>query len=256
MKIHWVSELRRKYAGKIIWVSGSDPTLDEFPNGFEIGKTMLVLNSAYFKFPKATYTYSDEYFAVTRLLDACPEYGKRPHIFAWPLGWSQGNDNAKTEALFPKIPDVHWVRLRPYPPRGKRDDILGRVGWDGMKMVVRRAKGGNSSAFGGYGTCLHACLLVAIMMGGNPINVIGCNHRTFGVRVHFGDDGKREARGNYIPAWCPPKEIWKVGGDVRASLEDQWRYVRRGTDALVEGAAEVGVSINRISNYGEAKSLR
>jgi len=109
--------------------------------------------------------------------------------------------------------------------------------------------------FGGYGTCLHACLMVAIMMGGNPINVIGCSHKTFSGRVHFGADGKKEMEKNYMPDWCPPKDIWKTGGSRRASIEDQWRYVRRGTDAVIEGAAEIGVVVRKVKDYEVAKSL-
>ena len=255
MKMRLVTELRGKYAGQPIWISGSDPTLDGFPNGFERGKTMIVLNTAYFKFSEATYTYSEEHSVVIRLLSECPKYGRRPHIFPWPLRWSGGDDTAKTKVLLPRLPNVHWGRLKPYPPRGNRNDILGKVGWDGMKMAVRQAKAGDPSRFGSYGTCFHTCVLVAILMGGNPINVIGCGHKVFGKRLHFGKDGKREASGNYVTEWGPPKKVWKVGGGIQAHMENQWKYIRRGTAALIEGAAEVGITINRVADYERAESL-
>lgn len=255
MKLRWVTELRKKYEGKPIWISGSDPTLDGFPDGFERGKTLIALNTSYFKFPEATYTYSNEYFIVKRLLNECPEYGEKPHIFAWPLGWSGGNDRAKTEALLSRLPNVHWVYLKTYPPRGRRSDIHSKVGQNGMRAMARIAKMGKTTRFGGYGTCLHPCLMVAIMMGGNPINVIGCSHKVFGNRVHFGEDGKREAKGNYVPAWCPPKEIWKTDGGVPAHREEQMKFIRLGTTALVKGAAEMGITVNRINDYRAAKAF-
>ena len=254
--MRWVSELRGKYEGEPIWISGADPTLDGFPVGFEIGKTMIALNSAHFKFPKATYTYSNEYFTVARLLNESSNYGPKPHIFAWPLGWSEGNDRDKTKVLLPRLPDVHWVPLKPYPPRSRRNDIYSEIGWNGLKAMVREAKMGDSIRFGGYGTCLHPCIMVAVMMGGNPINVIGCNHRTFGYRAHYGADGKKEiaAKGNYYPDWCVPKKIWKTGS-IKSIYKKQWPVMQRGTDALIEGATEIGVTINMVSGYEAAEAL-
>jgi len=88
-----------------------------------------------------------------------------------------------------------------YPPNGKPEDIFSSIGKNAMTNLVFDARRGESNQYGSHGTCLHNAMYLAIMLGGNPINVIGCNFETIKGKQHFGEMNQvdKEMRGGTPP---------------------------------------------------------
>ena len=56
--MRFVTELHRRHEDTPIWIAGSDPTLDQYPDDFWEGKVGITLHLAHIKFPYATYRYA------------------------------------------------------------------------------------------------------------------------------------------------------------------------------------------------------
>ncbi|HRR03510.1 MAG TPA: hypothetical protein P5286_11480, partial [Treponemataceae bacterium] len=54
--------------GQDVWIVGSDPTLDGYPDDFLKDKTAMTLHLAHLKFPSATIRYTSEYDRSEKLL--------------------------------------------------------------------------------------------------------------------------------------------------------------------------------------------
>ena len=127
------------------------------------------LHLAHLKFPRATYRYFNEYDRVEFLLREDPGFARQENVFGWPF---YGRSKQECRTLVQNMPHVYYLRWAIYPPRRIRE----YVGWGYTRRKVRQARHATSVAYGGHGTCLHGAIYVAVMMGGNPINIIGCGH--------------------------------------------------------------------------------
>jgi hypothetical protein len=167
--VRFITDLHRRHEDSPIWIAGSDPSLAAYPDDFFDGKTGITLHLAHIKFPGATYRYANEYDRVEFLLEKDPGFASQQCVFGWPF---YGRSKEETIRLTQAMRCVYHLRWVIYPPRGIRE----YVGWGYTHRKVRQAKRGVSVTYGGHGTCLHGAIYVAVMMGGNPINLIGCGH--------------------------------------------------------------------------------
>jgi len=225
--------LRNKYKNQPIWVVGADPTIIKFPKDFLENKLSIVLGSAYIVFPDGTYNYNDEYKTVDEFWpERFSDYLTKSHIWAFPF-YGMGEGRSK-EFIEERKPSKLWsLRYRPYPPHGHRPDILTGVGYNAMVELVYKANEGHSGPYGGFATCLHSALYSAILMGCNPIYIIGCGHRLI--------DGRQY-----------PIEISKYPFPVREipKFESHWiPYAERGTRAIMEGCRRENITVLRFIDY-------
>ena len=181
--MRFITDLHRRHEKTPVWIAGSDPSLVEYPDDFFDDKTGITLHLAHIKFPRATYRYANEYDRVEFLMQKDPGFANQEHIFAWPF---YGRSREESRRLVESMPHVYHLRWVIYPPRGIRE----YVGWGYTRRKVRQAGRGVSATYGGHGTCLHGALYAAVMMGGNPINLIGCGHgRVKADEEHFSSVG-------------------------------------------------------------------
>jgi hypothetical protein len=233
--MRYITDLHNKYKDREIWVVGSDPTLEDYPDNFMDGKLCMTLHMAALKFPKAQYKFFNEYDRLRFLSEKDPKILKKKLVCTYPFF---NRSKEETVALAGEGENTLYLLDAPYPPNGVPQDIFNEVGFNCMRDRVKEAKKGTRLEYGANGTCLHNGLYVAVMMGCNPINIIGCNHGAIGGKEHFGE----------------VNDIDKGMRPQTASFSDPTRGPRmaKGTEAIIEGARLVGVTMNWFKTYEEA----
>ena len=214
-----------------IWIAGSGPSLDTYPDDFFDDKIGMTLHMAFLKFPNTTYMYANEPDRVEYLKNNHDNYRNVKHIYGYPF---YGISKRESREIDHDIPNVFFFRLHPYPPYG----IRGIVDWDFTRKKVRQAIAGTAHVFGGHGTCLHGALYCAIMLGGNPINLIGAGHGMYSGGEHFGGilDIDKEMRPT-APSFSDPNN--------NVPMIEQ-------TMAIIEACRREGIKVNWIKEYSES----
>ena len=220
-----ITDLHLKHENKEIFIVGSDPTLENYPDDFLDDKLSITLHLAYMKFPNATYHYFNERDRFIYLQEKFPEIFDKVNIFGYPF--YNRSKEASDEVIGNARDKAYYLDLKPYPST------------EVMKSKVIEAKKGKSNLYGGNGTCLHPCMYVAIMMGCNPINIIGCGFQTIGKQEHFGEANK-------IDNEMRPKQL-------PFSAQSRTSRMTCGLEAIIDGCNDNGIIVNRLKDYNEAK---
>ena len=197
---------------------GSGPSLDGYSDNFLDKKISFALHLAYLKFPNTTYRYANEQDRIVWFKKHRPEYLDKVNIFAFPF-------YQKSERQMNQLIDLekpYFLILRPFPPENIKI----------ISQMVKDARNGKRIDFGGHASCLHACMYVAIMMGANPINIIGCNHESKNELEHFklGNDNN-QYRNKSTP--------YAIKGKIMI----------RGTELLIKACANNNITVNWFKNY-------
>jgi len=215
-----VIELHNKHKNQPIWIVGSDPTISDYPDDFLDNKIGITLHLAHMKFPDATYRYANELDRVLFLKKWDKDYLSKKNLFAWPF-YNKSEEKSKEATKGADL--AYYLLLKPYPSIKL------------MKSRVTEAINAKSNLYGGDGTCLHACMYVAIMMGCNPINIIGCGFQTIKGREHFD-------KANKIDQKMRPKQL-PFSAPLRRN-----RMIR-GFNAIIEECAKHNITVNRHLKY-------
>jgi len=216
-----ITKLHNKHKGQEIWIVGSDPTLENYPDDFLDGKLSITLHLAYIKFPNATFHYFNEKDRFVFLKEKYPEILNKVNIFGYPF-YNRSKEESD-EAIGNAKDKAYYLSLKPYPSM------------EVMKARVVEAKNAKSNLYGGDGTCLHPCMYVAIMMGCNPINIIGCGFQTIKNQEHFN-------KANGIDHKMRPKQLPFSAPSRRSRMI-------RGFNAIIEGCKDHGITINWLKDY-------
>jgi len=162
-----------------------------------------------------------QWFKVNR-----PEYLDKINIFAYPFYL---RNQPESEAIVNLDRDNYYFFIL-RPNKEKALDI------DWVERKIIQAKNASALDFGGRCTCLHGCMYVSIMMGCNPINIIGCEHKA--------EVGKPEYFGKAEEASKTLSKRHHVNlGPIQES----------GTLALIEACKRQNIIVNRYFNYNEIK---
>jgi len=228
-----INELHNTYFNKEIWIAGSGPSLSTYPDDFFENKIGITLHMAYLKFPTTTFMYANEPDRVKYLKKAYPSFYKVKHIYGIPF---HGISKRESYELISDLSNVYSFWRRPYPPKG----IRGKIDWTFTYKKVKQARAGKGTVFGGHGTCLHGALYAAIMLGGNPINLIGTGHGMYKGNEHFSavleiDKGMRPN----APSFSDPNN--------NVPMIEQ-------TLAIINACRSIGVSVNWIKDYSKTEA--
>ncbi len=172
---HDVRYLAGKAAGKPVWIVGSDPTLDGYPEDFLDGKIAITLHLAHVKFPRATFRYTSEYDRAEFLIGSHPEYCTSPLISAYPV---YGKTIKETRDLLRACNEVYFHRMVNYLPTGVRGEVSqGYTTWKVARTIAKK-----SFVWGSHGSCLHMSVYAALLLGASEIHVIGAGHNLIDTR--------------------------------------------------------------------------
>lgn len=211
-----------------VWIAGSGPSLNTYPDNFFDDKIGITLHMAYVKFPGTTFMYANEPDRVEYLKKKFKSYFNTQHIYGYPF---YGINKRESRHLVKDLSNVYYFHRRHYPPFG----IRGKVDWDFTNKKVTQAMDGKGKVFGGHGTCLHGALYSAIMLGGNPINLIGAGHGMYQGEEHFSGISEidKEMRPS-APSFSDPNN--------NVPMIEQ-------TLAIIEACRKRGVRVNWIKEY-------
>lgn len=176
--LNYINNLKNLLLAQSIWIIGSDPTLNDYPDDFMDDKNGMALHLAYEKF-QTDFTYANEIDRV-RYLNKQKGYVDKQNIYGFPF-----YRKTVDESVTVLNPTCWLLNLTPFPPNGKIDDIHTEEGQVALKLMVYKAKRNKSVTFGGYGTCLHGAIYAALCMGVNEVNIIGSGFQTIEGENHF-----------------------------------------------------------------------
>ncbi len=171
-KNHSCRELFNAFTGKEVWISGSDPSLSDYPDDFFDNKTAITLHLSHLKFPNATFRYSSEFDRSLYLLGKDPLYKEKPLIAALPM---YGKTIKQTKALLQDSKEVYFHRMLSYPPYGLR----GKISESYTRQKILQTMNNRAHIWGGHGSCLHTCMYMAVLLGASSIHLIGCGHNLY-----------------------------------------------------------------------------
>ena len=227
-----ITKLFNKHKGKEIWIIGSDPSLENYPDDFLDGKIGITLHLAYMKFPNTTYHYFNERDRFVFLEEKYPEIIDKTNIFGYPF-YNRSKEVAD-KAIGKASKKAYYLDLKPYPPNGNPGAIFNDSGPNAMRLMVGDAVRGERMDYGGHGTCLHPCSYVAIMMGAKIINIIGCNFKNIEGKEHFGATNK-------------------IDHDMRPTTPSFTGYrgtrMTRGLEGIIAGCNDNNIKVNWIEKY-------
>lgn len=238
IKYKFIEDLWNREAGKEIWVLGSGPSLDDFPDGFfdwdpesEKGKIAIAVKYTHVAWPKAKYyqwsminRYLWAYFLKNQhLLEKCiinlrsrgPGASK---IGNKPIYMPIGNRNAKYK---------DYEIVAPYLVAGKRPP----------------------NRYPATATIVHWALQVAAIMGASRITAVGCEAKFRKFQAHALKRGMDKVYGP------DPSKIWgglrqqpPPGGYSVALVTGEaprMKIMRQGTDWLAKAMKPYGIEIAR-----------
>lgn len=166
----YAEDRRELLKGKEIWVVGSGPSLDSYPDSFLDDKVGMTLHLAYLKFPNATYRGVCESPILEWLLNNRPDFFNKQNIL--------------TNPLHPATPVQHYLSHDLQGGHGNQPlPILVRYignesylyGTD-FKELIEKAIRGEPVIAGAYSTVLHSMLFALVTMGAKKIHLIGVDH--------------------------------------------------------------------------------
>lgn len=174
-RFHDIRHIAGSLTGKPVWIVGSDPTLDGYPDDFLEGKAGITLHLAHVKFPRASFRYTSEYDRSEFLIPRHPEYRSSPLIAAYPV---YGKTKAETRDLLSSCENVYFHRMVNYLPTGVRGEVSQRFTTWKVRRTIRK----KSFVWGSHGSCLHTCVYAALLLGASEIHLIGAGHNLVDVR--------------------------------------------------------------------------
>ena len=155
--------------GKDVWIVGSDPTLDGYPDDFLKDKIAMTLHLAHLKFPDATIRYTSEYDRSENLLATRNDYSTGLIVSSLP---HYGKTKRETKDLLHSCSSVIYHNKVNYLPTGVREEVSQRfTTWKVARTIARK-----SHVWGGHGSCLHTCIYAALYLGAKSIHVMGAGH--------------------------------------------------------------------------------
>lgn len=160
-----IEELRDNHKGKTIWIIGTGPSLDEYPDDFFDDKICIGLSYAFVAFPKCTYTMAVHQAEPNLIKEKYPEFLKKC-IFALAP-----KENIKIFGLI----DPKNYGKEPYYFNwsGKIDGTE-----EDFRASLKNIFAGKSTKFAQRGTVLHFAIQSAVLMGAKKIILVGCDMKT------------------------------------------------------------------------------
>lgn len=233
-----IEDLRDKYKGKEIWIMGTAPSLDDYPEGFFDNKIVIAINLTFRAFPTAFKEHNENAYII---LQTCGT-----------ARWVIANRPDLLKRLIFPLPITKQYRIGYF---GKFADIPIRMIWDRVgsggsvprrrfEQVIKELMEDGACRTVTFGTTLHNAIPAAVMMGGKKISLVGCDACR--------RDGRRYARRSLEREISPES----MSVEHRKSEEHWFERVRRGTRWLAEILKDYGIEVRRYNYHGGYEEIK
>ena len=166
----FIGDLRDDQKDEEIWILGTGPNLDEFPDRFFDKKITIALNSAIIAFPKSTYWHGHHEGIREYVRDEKPEFLEKGIIlFPFPGPFRHGRITQPKDFFGKLVSKPIWMKFwdtRPIP-RAAFEDVIKCI------MEKRTPPRGYRASM----TVTHTAIQVAVIMGAKRITLVGCEHQ-------------------------------------------------------------------------------
>lgn len=214
-----IEEIRDKHKGEAVFIIGSGPSLDTYPDDFVDNKISITLHMAYMKFPNTTYTHITEADRI--------QWFKKFHLAFFN---SQG---LYCNPLFPLVsPNSILKNIKMKSPPYLLKYSPKRLKFKNVEDEVESAYTGKKFRYHSNSTCLHTGIWCAIILGFKTINIIGCD---------FSDN-----KGKH---YCSTANVSDTRARSPEFFEDAYQKMNNYTNEIVEISKKYGIKINRFLNY-------
>lgn len=196
-KMRFIESLRSKYRGKEIWILGSGPSLDDFPDNFFEEKIFIEINWIFSAFPplsESNYILTTHIEPPKYLMEHKPEFLKKS-ILGLPLltGKTRGNADLLGECKDDPIYfQWHWVQGRK------------KLFFKHFAPTIRSIIKGESCKYICFRTNVHYAIQIAVILGAKTITLVGCEAKRRkgktraakrGLAFHYKTQGKGKGEG-------------------------------------------------------------
>jgi len=168
-----IEDLRDSHYNEEIWIIGSGPSLDDFPDKFFEDKTTIGINQ------------------IIQFMDVTYWHGVHDRERKWVLE-NRPDMLEHSIVLFPFCGPFHFGRIT--EPRdfynGEEAKPIWMI-WNDRRPVKREhfessvayIFGGSKSPYHNSGTVAHTAIQAAAVMGADRITLIGCEHKPRGEKI-------------------------------------------------------------------------
>lgn len=193
-----IKALKDKYKGKEIWIIGSGPSLDKFPETFFDDKISIAMNQMYQSFPKCTFIDTGTSGCAAEVKrDGKAFLGKL--IFNLPTDFHSRVQRAlrKTDKFYV----VYWDRSKGSP----------QSFFEAVKGIVEN----KPYVCVSNGTNVHTAMQVALILGARKVTLAGCGaepirHEKTG-RLQYYSEKYRDKADAFLAIQPKSAKRWKEG---------------------------------------------
>ena len=218
VKLKNIEEIRDKYKGETIFIVGSGPSLDTYPDDFLKDRISMTLHLAYLKFPNPTYAHICESDRIQWLKVNRPEFFQTQGLFCNPF-YPLVHPNSILKNCGNKQP--YFLAYNPKLLHLKNVE----------KQVVA-ALTGKRIKYSSNGTSLHSGIWCALILGFKDINLIGCDL--------FKEEGKH---------YFSLADVGDKRGRTSQFFREAHRRMSIITEEITKECSKYNVTIKRFLNY-------
>lgn len=211
-----ITELKNIYQGQTIWIVGTGPSLDTYPQDFLDDKISIGLNFAFRKFV-CTYMMAGERRPIAAILSN-PAFAKKS-ICSWPL---VGEEAWAKKLVKPQAAE-YGLNRDPEVPFDKEN----------VKDCIDAALIGKDVLYKTHSSILFEAIWVALIMGCRDIKIIGCDFEKVGDREYCWEVEEIKSRGKYPPS----------------VKENSYNLMMAGWYILMPALKERALNVERIKDF-------
>ncbi|MCK4654819.1 MAG: hypothetical protein KAU01_10285 [Candidatus Cloacimonetes bacterium] len=213
-----IEEIRDKNKGDTIFIAGSGPSLDTYPDVFLKSKISMTLHLAFLKFPNPTYVHISEADRIQWLKNNRPDFFEIQGLFNnpfYPLVYPN--------SILKNVGNISPYFLKYNPKRLKIKDV--------EKQIISALTGKNIR-YSSNGTCLHTGIWCALILGFKEINLIGCD---------FSESEGKD--------YCLLGALGNERVQTKKFLKDAYYRMQVFTEEIIKVCKKYNIIINRFSDY-------
>lgn len=220
--MRFIEDLRNKYKNEEIWILGSGPSLDDYPDNFFENKIFIEINWIFFAFPplkESQYILTTHIEPPEYLMKHKPEFLKQS-IFGLPLATGKKRCEADLLGEYKNDP----IYFRWHFVGGREKPFLKY-----FESTIQSIMKGETCKYICLTTNVHYAIQMAVILGAREITLAGCEGK-------FKKNRERaEKRG--LAAYYPKKRK-----GTQLERPQKWQF---GTRLLAKAFKPYGIAIRK-----------
>jgi len=220
-----IERIRNKHDSETVFIFGSGPSIDTYPQNFLDGKISIALQLAFMKYPNATYIHITEADRLEWFITNYPEFFNTPGLYCDPL-FPIVTLNSALKNVNIKSPPYYLK----YNPK--------RLNINNIEKEVKAALSGNIFRYHSNSTCLHTAIWCALILGFKTIELIGCDFSSKSGQHYSKDTNVKDSR--------------KRSNEF---LDNAYYKMNIFTNDIINISRKYGITINRYHDYTDYKNL-